>query len=118
MYFKLLSVDSKPYQFNLSDIAEQDWKYFIEDLILGIAGNKVVRSIMATVTIRDNNAKVKIAYCDDVHHEICFRLDEFGTKINNGNDSISVKWQQLMSARFGEEYLRELKNNSITVANC
>ncbi|MBQ9795713.1 MAG: hypothetical protein IJW36_01950 [Clostridia bacterium] len=119
MDFEVFSLDNGDYEFNLSDISKKDWQYFIEDIILSFAGNKSVRSVMATVTIRDNNAKIKIAYCDDNYHEVCIRLDEFGTKLSNKNDAISKTWQQFMLARFGKKYLKALAEMGLsTEVNC
>jgi len=111
MNFKLLNLDNKEYEFNLGEITEQDWKYFLEDVVLNWAGNKKVHSLMANVVIRDNKAKIKLGYCDKNYHEICLRLDEFGVTLNDKH-GISQIWQEFMGARFGEKYYKALSKAS------
>lgn len=110
MYLKYISDNKKDCKFNLSEISEQDWKFFLEDVVLNTSKNKNnVRSITASVSVRDNKAKVKLSYEDGNYHEMTLSLDIFGSSLGNYNDNISVIWQQLMAARFGEAYRDELK---------
>ena len=110
MNFKLMNLDGKNnYKFNLAELSEQDWKFFIEDVVLNTSKNKTnVRSIMSTVTIRDNKAKVKLAYEDGNYHEVNLNIDALGLSAHNYADQISKIWQELMVARFGKEYAEEL----------
>ena len=61
MNLKLMNLDDKKdFKFNLAEISEQDWKFFLEDVVLNTSKNsKNIRSIMASVTIRDNKSKIK-----------------------------------------------------------
>ena len=113
MNFKLLNLDdkNKDFKFNLSTISEQDWKFFLEDVVLNISEKKQVRSIMASVTIRDNKAKIKLAYEDGNYHEISMTIDAFGSAAHNYSDNVSHIWQDVMGARFGKDYNTELKAN-------
>ena len=111
MNFKLLILDNNPdAEFNLTDLSEQDWQYFAEDIVLNIAEGKTVRSLMGSVTIRGNNAKLKLAYQDGNYHEIVLRIDEFGVSTHNYSDNISRIWQDVMKARFGAKYSKALQN--------
>ena len=118
MYFNLLILDSNTNEkFNIAEISEQDWKFFIEDVALHISGAKRVRSIMSTVTLRNNKAKIKLAYEDSNYHEVVLNLDCFGLSAHNYTDKISKIWQEIMQARFGKEYSQELEAN-VAEASC
>ncbi len=111
MNFKLLILDNNPdADFNLTEITEQDWKFFVEDVVLNITEGRRAHSIMGSVTIRGNKAKLKLAYQDGNYHEIVLRIDEFGVSTHNYNDKISSIWQDVMKARFGAKYSNALKN--------
>lgn len=111
MNFKLINLDDKKdFKFNLAEITEQDWKFFLEDVVLNTSKKqKDVRSIMASVSIRDNKAKVKLAYEDGNYHELVMTIDAFGSSAHGYSDKISKIWQDLMAARFGKAYHAELK---------
>lgn len=112
MNFKLINLDNKKdFQFNLAEISEQDWKFFLEDVVLNSSKNpKNIRSIMASVTIRDNKAKIKLAYEDGNYHEISMTVDEFGSSTHAYSDKTSAIWQDLLTARFGKGYDAELQS--------
>ena len=105
MNFKFIDLGSaKQDKYKLGAISEQDWKLLIEDIVLNLSENKQVRSIMSTVSIRDNKAKVKLAYDDGVYHEMVIRLDEFGLEVHNYSDIVSKLLQERMIALYGQEY--------------
>ena len=111
MNLKLINLDNgKDFKFNLAEISEQDWKFFLEDVVLNTSKKqKSVRSIMASVTIRDNKAKIKLAYEDGNYHEVVMSMDAFGSSTHNYSDKVSKIWQDLKAARFGKNYHTELK---------
>ena len=104
-----LNCNEKEYKFNLSNITEQEWTKFARDVL--VACLPVLRGTKITgyrVKIRDNKAKVLICWKDEAYHEKEFHLDEFGRVSKNYQDIVSNIWQNVMSARFGEEYDNEL----------
>ena len=104
-----LNCDDKEYKFNLSNITKEEWTKFARDVL--IARLPVLKGTRMTgfrVKIRDNIARVRIAWEDEAWHEKEYRLNEFGRPTRNYQDIVSNIWQNLMSARFGQEYVQEL----------
>lgn len=111
MNFMLLDLDVKKEncKFDLSTISEQDWKFFLEDVVMNVSDGKHVRSINAKVKIRDNQAKVKMTFEDGNYHEMGLTIDPFGVVGQNYSDVISETWQDMARARFDESYPKELE---------
>jgi len=104
-----LNCSDKEYKFNLSNLTQEEWTKFSRDVLVSclpiLKGTKITGF---RVKIRDNKAKVLICWKDDAYHEYEFHLNEFGRASQNYQDIVSNIWQNLMSARFGEEYNNEL----------
>ena len=111
MNFMLLDLDGKKQncKFDLSTISENDWKFFLEDVVMNLSAGKHVRSISAKVKIRDNQAKVKMNYEDGNYHEVVLTIDPFGVACRNYSDLVSELWQDMARARFSDEYPKELE---------
>ena len=116
MEIKIISVDNANYEFSLAELSKSEWQFFLEGIIIGEAGTKAVHTAMANVSIRDNNAKVKLAFVSDNYHEMCVRLDEYGSTHSRDCD-ISKSWQLVMSSHFGCNYAKSL-SDAISKAEC
>ena len=107
MRFKLtpLNDSKKNYQFDLTQISEQDWMSFICDLIsVNAVDSKSVEIYEINISIRDNVAKVKVQYQDDYFHEITMNIDEWGPTQFETSSLSSILWQDVMIKNFAEEY--------------
>ncbi len=81
------------------------WERLAIYVMAGIVNDvKAAASADVKVSIRDNKAKMKIAFTDGKYTEICFHVDEFGIVEHAYQDKASRIWQDMMSACFGEEY--------------
>ena len=117
MEVRVVNLDSKEYEFSLSDISNGEWQTFARDVVLAEAGSKAVRNAMSSVVIRDNKAKVQLAYLSDNYHEMCIRLDEYGS-LHDRESEISKSWQMIMNDRFGYEYAKALDSEIRKEINC
>ena len=98
------------YKFNLSKLSEKDWVEFAFEIIykhVGKIRNVVIKEYR--IRINDNIAKITLEFQGSKYHVLQFRLNEFGV-VDETMDSISVKFQEIMSARFGEDYKTALES--------
>ena len=118
MDIRILNLDDKKYEFSLSELSKIEWQMFLESVILDYAGPRAIHTAMASVSVRDNNAKVKLAYVSENYHEMCIRLDEFGSK-HDRDSLISRDWQFVMAEHFGHSYAEALAESvDENQANC
>ena len=117
MEVRVVNLDDKKYEFGLAEISHGEWQLFLKDVVMAEAGSRSVRTAMSSVVIRDNQAKVKLAYLNDNYHEMCIRLDEYGS-LHDRESEISKSWQMIMNDHFGIEYAKSLDNEMIKECNC
>lgn len=107
MRFKLIPLNDskKQYQFDLTKISGQDWIAFMKDLILVNAVDaQNIEIYDINISIRDNIAKVKVQYQDDVFHNITMKIDEWGLSQFEPNSVSSILWRDVMIKYFAEDY--------------
>lgn len=96
-------------KFNISVVSKDDWTKFTKTIIVGrLNEDKSVKMLGSFVNIRDNKAKVKICWEDNLYHEFEFHIDEFGRSSKGYQDLVSQIWQNIMTDYYQEEYVIEL----------
>ena len=115
MQFKLLNLNNskKDYKFNLSAINEHAWKCFVYDVVLNnCASVDNVSEIRASITIRENLAKVMIGYQDVKYNELSFTLSPNKTFVGKQDEVISEVWRSTLAAVYGAKCLEEIQAES------
>ena len=96
-------------KFDILSVSKQDWDRFIKSVLLERAQQtKGIKLYPASVTVRENRAKVIIRWEDKNYHEFIFHIDECGRVSKNYQDIVSQIWQNIMTEYYGEEYVAEL----------
>ncbi|MBO5954930.1 MAG: hypothetical protein J6Q13_03075 [Clostridia bacterium] len=111
-----LNCKDKYYQFNMSQVSNQDWEHFTLNVIIAKVGHIGGYEITGKkITIRDNKAKIMLCWKDVNYHEFQFHLDEFGRSLNNYKDIVSSLWQDVMISYFGDKYRSALESKLETI---
>ena len=106
-----LNEKNSNHQFDISVIDEKVWTNLAYDIVL--AKGKRVNTLelkSAKIVIRDNKAKFKICFQDDLFHEHEYHLDTFGRASRAYSDIVSEMFQDIMEHYYGEEYKVALDN--------
>ena len=93
------------YQFDMSVVDEEAWSIMAQEIVL--AKGKRVKSLAlksAKVVIRENKAKFKVCFQDDLYHEHEYHLDVFGRDSRDYLDLVSEMFQDTMKSYYGAEY--------------
>lgn len=104
-----LNCKEKDYKFNMSVVTEQDIENLAHNIILVKTNSKTLVLNGFKVVVRDNKAKLKLFYKDNLFHDVEYILDEFGLINDNYQDVVSELWQDVMRKYYDEEYDEALK---------
>lgn len=100
MKLKLLNFNDsrKNYEYDLSAINKKMWECLISEVVIMDCSNlDDVSSAQAKVSIRDNLAKMKIAYYDGINHELRYFLSP--TEIEGEyKEELSKTWSDIVSS--------------------
>ena len=113
MQLKLLDLNNPKtdYEFNLSAINKRTWECFVYDVVLCECESiDNVVQIGSSITIRDNLAKMKVAYQDSKYNELNLTLSPMKTFDGKHGTEISEAWHATVASVYGKEYLDAVKN--------
>ena len=104
-----LNEKNTSYQFDMSVIDEEIWSDMAHAIVLAKGKRmKLLELKSAKVVIRENKAKFKVCFQDDLYHEHEYHLDVFGRDSRDYLDLVSEMFQDVMKSYYGAEYEKAL----------